>query len=136
MFECKSNNCLKNRLDVRDGGNNKYQIKEDESVKTLVALLRHILSLVVIFLGKNFIFFVLGVPATLRGKVWTFLHEQWKLHHTRNRSVCSVNPTSFQQLLKELTPHQHAILIDLGKRTIIQIKIKPFIKLAVLRRSV
>lgn len=54
-----------------------------------------------------------GVPRHRRGEVWLLLAEQYQL-----RSPPSAQPggsTSYQQLLQQLTTHQHAILIDLGR---------------------
>ena len=52
----------------------------------------------------------------LRGKVWTLLYEQWKLRdHKNNQSATDSSVASYQALIKQLTPHQHAILIDLGE---------------------
>uniref|UniRef100_H2ZIC1 Rab-GAP TBC domain-containing protein n=1 Tax=Ciona savignyi TaxID=51511 RepID=H2ZIC1_CIOSA len=59
-----------------------------------------------------------GVSRHLRGRVWSVLHEQWKLRNEnlRRASLGSVmlERSQFTDLLKQLTPHQHAILIDLG----------------------
>jgi len=56
------------------------------------------------------------VSKHLRGRVWTLLHEQWKLRHSDERkSPSNLLDLPYDELLKSLTPHQHAILIDLGK---------------------
>ncbi|XP_068176988.1 TBC1 domain family member 1 isoform X2 [Antennarius striatus] len=55
-----------------------------------------------------------GVPRQHRGEIWKLLSEQYLLKQT----VPSRPPTShtpYKELLKQLTTHQHAILIDLGR---------------------
>lgn len=59
----------------------------------------------------------IGVPRTKRGEVWQYLVEQ---HRHNNPSLAGLNPTrnqavGYEDLLKQLTTHQHAILIDLGR---------------------
>ncbi|XP_064607616.1 TBC1 domain family member 1-like isoform X2 [Liolophura sinensis] len=59
----------------------------------------------------------IGVPRTKRGEVWQYLVEQ---HQHNNPSLAALNPTrnqgvGYEDLLKQLTTHQHAILIDLGR---------------------
>nr|CAB3266830.1 TBC1 domain family member 1 [Phallusia mammillata] len=60
-----------------------------------------------------------GVSKNMRGEVWSLLHEQWKMRCTcSNRAPFTHTPTvtaQYGDLLKNLTPHQHAILIDLGR---------------------
>lgn len=57
-----------------------------------------------------------GVPRNRRGEIWKFLAQQ----HTYNTepedetNFANFN-TPYQMLLKNLTEHQHAIFIDLGK---------------------
>ncbi|XP_044260359.1 TBC1 domain family member 1 isoform X2 [Tribolium madens] len=57
-----------------------------------------------------------GVPRGKRGEVWQFLAEQYCMHtapiDTSNFPNYNV---PYEQLLKQLTSHQHAILIDLGR---------------------
>uniref|UniRef100_UPI0035901CD4 TBC1 domain family member 1-like isoform X1 n=1 Tax=Myxine glutinosa TaxID=7769 RepID=UPI0035901CD4 len=55
-----------------------------------------------------------GVPRQLRGEIWQLLMEQHRLRSTR----ATRKPTSnmpYNDLLKQLTSQQHAILIDLGR---------------------
>ncbi|KAI8129594.1 TBC1 domain family member 1 [Lucilia cuprina] len=57
-----------------------------------------------------------GVPRSKRGDVWTFLAEQ----HSMNTAPVDTNKfpnfnTPYHILLKNLTEHQHAIFIDLGR---------------------
>ena len=57
-----------------------------------------------------------GVPRTKRGEVWMFLGEQYAL----NRPPVDVSGfpnynVPYEALLKNLTEHQHAIFIDLGR---------------------
>ncbi|XP_041459585.1 TBC1 domain family member 1-like isoform X2 [Lytechinus variegatus] len=55
-----------------------------------------------------------GVPRTRRGDIWMMLSEQ---HLLRMVPGASQIPESepYTELLKQLTTHQHAILIDLGR---------------------
>ncbi|TMW50436.1 hypothetical protein DOY81_004489 [Sarcophaga bullata] len=57
-----------------------------------------------------------GVPRSKRGDVWSFLAEQ----HSMNTAPVDTNKfpnfnTPYHMLLKNLTEHQHAIFIDLGR---------------------
>ncbi|BFF91606.1 TBC1 domain family member 4 [Drosophila madeirensis] len=57
-----------------------------------------------------------GVPRSKRGDVWTFLAEQ----HSMNTAPVDTKRfpnfnTPYHTLLKQLTEHQHAIFIDLGR---------------------
>ncbi|XP_032592680.1 TBC1 domain family member 4 isoform X2 [Drosophila grimshawi] len=57
-----------------------------------------------------------GVPRSKRGDVWTFLAEQ----HSMNMAPVDTKRfpnfnTPYHTLLKQLTEHQHAIFIDLGR---------------------
>ncbi|XP_022084449.1 TBC1 domain family member 1-like [Acanthaster planci] len=54
-----------------------------------------------------------GIPKTRRGEIWQFICEQQKLNGLTNGNVPQHEP--YKELLKELTIHQHAILIDLGR---------------------
>lgn len=56
-----------------------------------------------------------GVPRYKRGEIWQLLAEQYKLRWPPATVTDVDTTTSFQQLLNELTVHQHAILIDLGR---------------------
>uniref|UniRef100_A0A3B3RSX4 TBC1 domain family member 4 n=1 Tax=Paramormyrops kingsleyae TaxID=1676925 RepID=A0A3B3RSX4_9TELE len=55
-----------------------------------------------------------GVPKSRRGEVWHLLSQQ---HRLRHRLPCRQQPPdiSYQDLLKQLTAQQHAILVDLGR---------------------
>ncbi|KAI5775792.1 TBC1D1 [Gulo gulo luscus] len=55
-----------------------------------------------------------GVPRHLRGEIWKFLAEQYRLQH-QFPSKQQPKDTPYKELLKRLTSHQHAILIDLGR---------------------
>uniref|UniRef100_A0A914ULT1 Rab-GAP TBC domain-containing protein n=1 Tax=Plectus sambesii TaxID=2011161 RepID=A0A914ULT1_9BILA len=56
-----------------------------------------------------------GVPRDLRADVWRFLMEQHVLDRNKRKQMNAVPPYDYADLLKDLTPHQHAILIDLGR---------------------
>lgn len=60
--------------------------------------------------------FVLGVPRGKRGEVWQFLADQYcmKVAPIDISDFPNYN-VSYEKLLKQLTSHQHAILIDLGR---------------------
>ncbi|XP_023684768.2 TBC1 domain family member 4-like isoform X1 [Paramormyrops kingsleyae] len=55
-----------------------------------------------------------GVPKSRRGEVWRLLSQQHRLAHWL---PCRQQPpeASYQDLLKQLTVQQHAILVDLGR---------------------
>ncbi|KAM4700423.1 TBC1 domain family member 4 isoform 2-T2 [Discoglossus pictus] len=55
-----------------------------------------------------------GVPKGKRGEIWQFLSVQYRLRH---RLPCKQQPSdvSYNELLKQLTSQQHAILVDLGR---------------------
>ncbi|CAG5117262.1 unnamed protein product, partial [Candidula unifasciata] len=54
-----------------------------------------------------------GVPRTLRGQVWLLLMQQQQIRTAvPDKAHESAN---YEDLLKQLTTHQHAILIDLGR---------------------
>lgn len=55
-----------------------------------------------------------GVPKSRRGEVWLMLSQQ---HRLRQRLPHRQQPheTPYQDLLKQLTAQQHAILVDLGR---------------------
>ncbi|XP_045849515.1 TBC1 domain family member 1 isoform X1 [Meles meles] len=55
-----------------------------------------------------------GVPRHLRGEIWKFLAEQYRLQH-QFPSKQQPKDTPYKELLKRLTSQQHAILIDLGR---------------------
>ncbi|KAJ8404623.1 hypothetical protein AAFF_G00334860 [Aldrovandia affinis] len=55
-----------------------------------------------------------GVPKSRRGEVWQLLSQQHRLCH-RLPSRQQPADTSYQDLLKQLTAQQHAILVDLGR---------------------
>ncbi|KAH9523157.1 TBC1 domain member 1 [Bulinus truncatus] len=54
-----------------------------------------------------------GVPRSLRGQIWLFLMQQRQMSSSVPDSACEA--TDYDDLLKQLTTHQHAILIDLGE---------------------
>lgn len=57
-----------------------------------------------------------GVPRTIRGEVWKFLAEQFILNTAPIDIAKFPNyDTPYHVLLKNLTEHQHAIFIDLGR---------------------
>ncbi|KAM7361277.1 PTB_TBC1D1_like and TBC domain-containing protein plx isoform 5-T5 [Cochliomyia hominivorax] len=57
-----------------------------------------------------------GVPRSKRGDVWTFLAEQHSMNTAPVDNVKFPNfNTPYHILLKNLTEHQHAIFIDLGR---------------------
>ena len=54
-----------------------------------------------------------GIPQAKRGDIWWFLVEQ---HCLKYPSIEEKTPkVDYTELLKQLTTHQHAILIDLGR---------------------
>ncbi|XP_046700602.1 TBC1 domain family member 4 isoform X2 [Silurus meridionalis] len=55
-----------------------------------------------------------GVPKSRRGEVWLLLSQQYRLRH-RLPQRQQPPDTSYQDLLKQLTTQQHAILVDLGR---------------------
>ncbi|XP_023172961.1 TBC1 domain family member 4 isoform X4 [Drosophila hydei] len=57
-----------------------------------------------------------GVPRSKRGDVWTFLAEQYSMNTAPvdTKKFPNYN-TPYHTLLKQLTEHQHAIFIDLGR---------------------
>ncbi|XP_049839541.1 TBC1 domain family member 4 isoform X3 [Schistocerca gregaria] len=57
-----------------------------------------------------------GVPRTKRGEVWQFLADQYCLNHAPPDTSKFPNyNVPYEGLLKQLTAHQHVILIDLGR---------------------
>ena len=54
-----------------------------------------------------------GVPRELRGQIWLFLMHQKQKRQNSSDGDCAAN-TPYETLLKQLTTHQHSILIDLG----------------------
>ncbi|KAG1959710.1 TBC1 domain family member 4 isoform X3 [Pimephales promelas] len=55
-----------------------------------------------------------GVPKSRRGEVWLLLFQQYRLRHRLPQRQQSPE-TPYQDLLKQLTAQQHAILVDLGR---------------------
>ncbi|XP_048094959.1 TBC1 domain family member 4 isoform X4 [Alosa alosa] len=55
-----------------------------------------------------------GVPKSRRGEVWLILSQQHRLRY-RLPSRQVPPDTAYQDLLKQLTAQQHAILVDLGR---------------------
>lgn len=80
------------------------------------------------FWTKNFFFFMfiffhllllfVGVPRHKRGEVWLFLAEHYcaKMPPPIDTSKFPKYNIPYDELLKELTSQQHAILIDLGRK--------------------
>ncbi|XP_060772669.1 TBC1 domain family member 1 isoform X2 [Neoarius graeffei] len=56
-----------------------------------------------------------GVPRQHRGEIWKFLSEQYLLRQQVPSAKPPNNDVPYKELLKQLTSHQHAILIDLGR---------------------
>lgn len=56
-----------------------------------------------------------GVPRARRGEVWQFLIKQHTISSPDTSEKQLWKETAYRTLLKKNTPHQHAILIDLGK---------------------
>ncbi len=62
-----------------------------------------------------------GIPQQKRGDVWFWLIKQYKLRNaakcTQTRSQTSLLKldTSYEELLKQYSIHQHSILLDLGR---------------------
>lgn len=58
-----------------------------------------------------------GIPRHKRGEIWQFLAEQHCHHLNAVINICEdIDLTMpYEDLLKQLTSHQHAILIDLGR---------------------
>ncbi|XP_074649702.1 TBC1 domain family member 1-like isoform X2 [Tubulanus polymorphus] len=57
-----------------------------------------------------------GVPRSRRGDIWQVLREQHEIHNPALKSAApKTDCISYEDLLKQLTTHQHAILIDLGR---------------------
>ncbi|XP_013417491.1 TBC1 domain family member 1 isoform X2 [Lingula anatina] len=59
-----------------------------------------------------------GIPRPKRGAIWRLLVAQHRLHHPGVLKMKFPNvelETPYQDLLRQLTTHQHAILIDLGR---------------------
>ena len=55
-----------------------------------------------------------GIPKTRRGEIWQLICEQQKLIGcVVSAKIPEHEP--YKELLKQLTIHQHAILIDLGE---------------------
>ena len=77
-----------------------------------------------------------GITREMRGDIWCLFQRQWELHNSQNSSHSSQSghnssydghnssnnnsssiksTVNYDELLKKLTTHQHAILIDLGE---------------------
>jgi TBC1 domain-containing protein 4 len=57
-----------------------------------------------------------GVPKIIRGDVWMMLAKQFnKSHQLANPSDFVDYNTPYEELLKNLTEHQHAIFLDIGR---------------------
>lgn len=60
----------------------------------------------------------LGVPRSKRGDIWKLMSRQnmsGKRGLDSDEDAKPAEMPSYRELLHGLTPHQHAILIDLGK---------------------
>lgn len=67
-----------------------------------------------------------GVPRLRRGEVWTLLMDRyrrstkaknWYDNEGDREKMMKWDEKSYRDLLNELTPNQHAILVDLGEYT-------------------
>ena len=86
----------------------KFLIQEEEGVYYLFLQMQKQL-LIMWFIKCNVI---LGLPQAKRGEIWWFLVEQ---HRLKYPGLAEKTPhVDYSELLKQLTTHQHAILIDLG----------------------
>lgn len=57
-----------------------------------------------------------GVPRSARGDIWLFLAEQYSMSNAPVDTTKFPNyNTPYNELLKSLTEHQHAIFIDIGR---------------------
>ena len=65
------------------------------------------------------IFNVAGVPKSKRGDVWMYMADNFRVRNLPFDSTHFPNyDVTYDSLLKQLTSHQHAILIDLGEQLI------------------
>nr|KAG5707808.1 hypothetical protein BaRGS_015968 [Batillaria attramentaria] len=56
-----------------------------------------------------------GVPRNMRGKIWKLLAQHQRRHSSADADTAGISDLGYEDLLKQLTTHQHAILIDLGR---------------------
>ncbi|GAB1599956.1 TBC1 domain family member 1-like isoform X3 [Argonauta hians] len=56
-----------------------------------------------------------GVPKSRRGTIWQLLVEQAQLQSPMVSTGSGLDDASYDDLMRRLTTHQHAILIDLGR---------------------
>ncbi|XP_070197331.1 TBC1 domain family member 1-like [Littorina saxatilis] len=56
-----------------------------------------------------------GVPRNMRGPIWNFLAVKQCRHSNIDITMPGFSELPYDDLLKQLTTHQHAILIDLGR---------------------
>ncbi|XP_029638480.1 TBC1 domain family member 1 isoform X2 [Octopus sinensis] len=56
-----------------------------------------------------------GVPKSRRGAIWQLLVEQAQLQSPMVSTGSGLDDASYDDLMRRLTTHQHAILIDLGR---------------------
>jgi len=71
--------------------------------------------LLVVLIG-SYLLVCAGVPREKRGDIWLLLIEQHRLHHNVSAEATEAEVSEkYEDLLKRLTLHQHAILIDLGQ---------------------
>ena len=54
---------------------------------------------------------LLGIPRQKRGEIWLFLAKKYCSY----RKCAPVDDTPYGELLRKLTPYQHAILVDIGE---------------------
>lgn len=65
---------------------------------------------------------VAGVPRAKRGDIWKLLARQYNINNKGLNTQAEERPPDmpgYKELLRGLTPHQHAILIDLGMTFIV-----------------
>lgn len=75
--------------------------------------------------GLNFEFVIfysiIGVPKLVRGEVWNLLMVQQQMFHQvarQKKTFPNFYSAPYEDMLKELTSQQHAILIDLGEHNL------------------
>lgn len=56
-----------------------------------------------------------GVPRNMRGQIWKLLAQHQSRHSNTDAETAGMSDHDYEDLLKQLTTHQHAILIDLGR---------------------
>ena len=87
----------------------KFRIQEEEG---LFFLFLHMQKTAFLFMWLIKCNVIVGLPQAKRGEIWWFLVEQ---HRLKYPGLAEKTPhVDYSELLKQLTTHQHAILIDLG----------------------